>query len=220
MLPADTSRPVNSGVRLLLRRGNNMVTEYFGKYPYIRLRILCFEEGRLPQLLHVANFLHAFNLLYDFFRLVTDEQYTNYDVSSSWLLRDESVLNFGDQFYLSKLEYKSPLDVVVIVTLTAGAISAISALTMSILNMRKHPLEMEKLREEIQKLKGADDDPDAWELKNYIDSPYYVLEEEILERKAVSTYEEITWRLNKSRIVIRRIEMEIIDPRNKESHEQ
>lgn len=119
------------------------------------------DEGDYPALTDISSFLHDFNLLYEFSRVIVDPKYEGYRFSRFSTYRNNRRVEPGDQLEIQSLRIESPIELITIVAATPVAAATLWVLVQTAekianfsLNRDILKLQREKLRKELESAHG------------------------------------------------------------------
>jgi hypothetical protein len=194
-----------------------MPFEFDPDHTYFRIRLLG-TENAFPSLLDVSSFLYDFNLTYEIARLATDSKYSDFMFSRYTLFRKGRPLEEPDRLHVEHLSVASPFDLVTIIKVGGGAISALVAVFSLIEKITGRPFNWRKLRAEAERVKQDNQGTASSDLGMPPEDPEQVLRR-LHIREANTYYDNIGGRLRRSSVRIREIDVEVIKPRRMERGE-
>jgi len=166
------------------------------------------EEDDYPLLLDVSTFLYDLNLLYEISVLATSNKYYEFNFSSFINQRNGRPLQKVDRLSVKSLKHQSPIDIVLTVSTTAAAIGGIWGLVQVVEKIVNMPLSRRKLKAEVEKLELENAEKAELRRQLAFEEPEK-LELEMKNRNADTYFNNTAKRLEKSKIRIREIEVEI-----------
>jgi hypothetical protein len=135
------------------------------------------EEGH-PPLQEVSSFIYDFNLVYEISRIASDPTYQRYTFNRFIWNRNGRRLKDSDRLHLVSLQLGSPFLLETAVVLVGGAIAAVWGLVQISeriadwpVNREKNRLELEKLRRELNPGDQAEGLPEILEKRGALE--YY-----------------------------------------------
>jgi hypothetical protein len=131
-----------------------MVQEHLQTDATFRLT-LRYQEERTPLLLDISSALYDFNVMYEVLRLAVDPKYDAVSLKNAQYLlrRNGRPLAPEDRLHVEKLVQQSPLELITILAALPGAAATIWAIAQATEKLVLLPLNREKLRQEIEKLR-------------------------------------------------------------------
>jgi hypothetical protein len=182
---------------------------------YFRIELQASEESEYPALTDISYFLHDFNLLYEFSRIIVDPKYRDHNFSRFSAYRNRHRIDADDQLGIETLSHKSPLLVIAVIGAVAAGAGALWAVTQAfekIANFRVNRdimiMNREKLRRELEE--------SAISAPQVLNFPF---RERLREREAAYFYEKVERHLEQNSIQITRISVSYVralPPKDKE----
>lgn len=162
----------------------------------------------------LSSFLYDLSLLNDCLALALIDEYSNYNFSHFFYYRKGRPLKKEHKLYLNKINHNSPLRLEVIVPLAASAAGIPWLILQSVQKIRNWKLERRKLEIEVQKA-----ELDLNEKKVKLVNEQLDIEEKLLKREALQTYNNILKRIENHPFFAVDVEIEIIEPDNNYDNE-
>lgn len=155
----------------------------------------------------LSSFLYDLNLLNDCLALALIDQYSDYNFSQFFYYRKGRPLKKEHKLYLNKINHNSPLGLEVIIPLAASAAGIPWLILQSAQKVRNWKLERRKLEIEVQKA-----ELDLNEKKAKLVNEQLDIEEKLLKREALQTYNNILKRIESHPFFAVDVEIEMIEP--------
>jgi hypothetical protein len=155
----------------------------------------------------LSSFLYDLNLLNDCLALALIDDYSNYNFSRFFYYRKVRPLKKEHKLYLNKINHNSPLGLEVIIPLAASAAGIPWLILQSVQKIRNWKLERRKLEIEVQKA-----ELDLNEKKAKLVNEQLDIEEKLLKREALQTYNNVLKRIENHPFFAVDVEIEIIEP--------
>ena len=193
---------------------------YYYKSP-VKIKFFFKEEGEYfigdeakVTIETLSSFLYDLNLLNDCLALALIDEYSNYNFSQFFYYRKGRPLKKEHKLYLNKINHNSPLGLEVIIPLAASAAGIPWLILQSAQKIRNWKLERQKLEIEVQKA-----ELDLNEKKAKLVNEQLDIEEKLLKREALQTYNNILKRIENHPFFAVYVEIEIIEPDNNYDNE-
>ncbi|MBZ0328268.1 MAG: hypothetical protein K8F54_11725 [Altibacter sp.] len=158
----------------------------------------------------LSSFLYDLNLLNDLLVLSTIEDYENYNFSQFFYYRKGRPLKREHKLYLHSINHNSPLSLEVIIPLAASAAGIPWLIFQSVQKIQNWNLEKRKLKAETEKAEF-----DAKEKRIKVQNEQLDLEERLIKRDALDTWNNILKRISKKPFIADNIEITFLN-RDKE----
>lgn len=155
----------------------------------------------------LSSFLYDLNLLNDCLALALIDQYSDYNFSQFFYYRKGRPLKKEHKLYLNKINHNSPLGLEVIIPLAASAAGIPWLILQSAQKIRNWKLERRKLEIEVQKA-----ELDLNEKKAKLVNEPLDIEEKLLKREALQTFNNILKRIENHPFFAVDVEIEMIEP--------
>jgi hypothetical protein len=163
----------------------------------------------------LSSFLYDLNLLNDCLALALIDQYSDYNFSQFFYYRKGRPLKKEHKLYLNKINHNSPLGLEVIIPLAASAAGIPWLILQSAQKIRNWKLERRKLEIEVQKA-----ELDLNEKKAKLVNEQLDIEEKLLKREALQTYNNILKRIENHPFFAVDLEIEMVEPDNYDDNEK
>jgi hypothetical protein len=121
-------------------------------FGFFQIDVHC-KDGDYPSLSGIAYFLHDFNLLYEFSRIVEDPKYRDYRFSRFSVYRNRRRIDPNDQLVVRRLTRESPLEFIAAVAALPAAATAIWVLVQTFEKIWNMPVNHDILKLNREKLK-------------------------------------------------------------------
>ena len=176
--------------------------------PYFRIQAFCGEE-MFPLLLDISNFVYDLNLIYELSRLAVDPKYSGFKFSGNATYRRGRPILDDDRLRVEQISYKSPIALVLLLTISGGgALAGVWTFIQILEKVSNFQLNRRKLKAEVEKLERENRTAGIEGANKILENPEAF--HEILRHREAEYYLDAAGkRLSNSPVKIRELEIEI-----------
>jgi hypothetical protein len=159
----------------------------------------------------LSSFLYDLNLLNDLLVLSTIQDYESYNFSHFFYYRKGRPLKNEHKLYLQSINHNSPLGLEVIIPLAASVAGIPWLILQSVQKIQNWNLDRRKLKADTEKA-----ELDAKEKRLKVQNEELDLEERLIRRDALNTWNNILKRLSEKPFIADNIEITFLNREEKE----